>query len=729
MREILFEHTVPQSWIVAGLAFAVLAALICFWRYLSRDHPRLTLGLLRLGFILLLGWCLFRPAERHRQNEQLRPRFIVIADTSASMGLAPKPGIPTRWSVVQQVLKQRWASIIPAKAQIDVFTFDNSVNPRPGLRDLASSLPAGDGTRLRDSLQQILGRYAGQPLAGILLLSDGNDTRELGNEWAAGPWPAPIYSVRLEPPDSWEAIPEVRVIRVDTPRRVVAGWQSELTAVIGANGTKGAPLNVQLYENNQLLQAIPLQIPAEGGSREVKFELDHPMIGTFTYKVSVPPLPKQAVTNDNEFSVAVDVTDTKNRALYVEGVPGFEFKFLKRALERSKAVTPIILLQGPDGNLMSVGHAGSVNLTMAHDQLAQFKIAILGNMDAATLGDERASSLVKFVDEGGSLILLGGDDAWGASGFAATPLKQLLPIQRDWSLPSQEGSFRTVLTREGAAHPALQSLVKKWSRPMPVLSIYPGSKPTAGATTVLTADNEPLVVTQRFGQGKVAAVLSNSLWRWQLEPGQQDEYLSFWDGLIQWLMPSASQVDQFSLDLSADVEQLFLGDTLNLSARAGGSRATAAAAPAIPVTVEIQSPDGRKIPYPMQASVTTGQTGPVYASTYKADTGGMCTAVASATLDGRKIESPPFSFYVKPFTPETAPRPQAIELLRQLATASRGQFCEQDQLNQVLSSLEVKNSEQERVSYTTLWNTPFILGGLMLLLSADWILRKQRDMA
>jgi hypothetical protein len=245
--------------------------------------------------------------------------------------------------------------------------------------------------------------------------------------------------------------------------------------------------------------------------------------------------------------------------------------------------------------------------------------------------------------------------------------------------------------------------------------------------TVLTADNEPLIVTQRFGQGKVAAVLSNSLWRWQLEPGQQDEYLSFWDGLIQWLMPSASHVDQFSLDLSADVEQLFLGDTLNLTARAGGSRATAASA--IPVTVEIQDPDGRKIPYPMQPSVTAGQIGPVYAATYKADTGGMCTAVASATLDGRKVESPPFSFYVKPFTPETAPRPQAVELLRQLAKASGGQFCEQDQLDQVLSSLEVKPTEEELLSYTTLWNTPFILGGLMLLLSADWILRKQRDMA
>ena len=728
MHELIYEHTVPLPVIIYGLLAAVLAAIFCFWRYLSRAQGPISLAIVRILFILVLGWCLFRPAERQRENEQLRPRFIVIADTSASMGLSPKAGtIPTRWTVVQDILKQRWATIIPAKAQVDTYTFDNVIGSKVGLRDLASGQPVGNGTRLRDSLQQILDRYRGQPVAGILLLSDGNDTRELGSEWTAGPWPAPIYSVRLEPPNSWEEVPDVRVIRVDTPRRVVAGWQSELTAVIAANGTKGQPINVQLYEDNKLLQELPLQIPAEGGTREVKFQLDHPTIGTFTYKVKVPPLPKEVPTADNEFSVAVDVTDTKNRVLYVEGVPRFEFKFLRRALEKSKVVTPIILLQGPDGNLMSVGHAGSVNLTMAHDQLAQFKIIILGNMNAETLGDERAQSLLKFVDEGGSLILLGGDDSWSDHGFAATPLKTLIPIQRDGSVPSREGHFNAVLTKEGAAHPALQSLVKKWTHPMPVLSIYPGSKPSGGATTVMSADDEPLVVTQRFGQGKVAAILSNSLWRWQLQPGQQEEYLAFWDGLIQWLMPQASQVDALTLDLSADVEQLFLGDTLNLTVHTGGSRA--ATAGSVPVTVDIQTPDGRKIPYPMQPSANADKAGPIYSAPYKSDIGGMCTAVATATFEGRKIDSAPFSFYVKPFSPETSPRPQDVEVLMQLAKASGGLFCEQDQLDQVLSALDIKTTQEEHIAYTSLWNTPFILGGLMVLLSIDWILRKQRNMA
>jgi len=727
IHELLFEHTVPQQIILGGVIAAAIIALLTFWRYLPRDRSVLLMAGMRLLFFLVLAWCLFRPMDKRRQSEQLKPRFLVVTDTSASMALAPQKAIPTRWSVVQEVLKQPWAQEIPLKAEMDCYTFDSVLGSKMTVKQLAGLEAKGQGTRLRDSLQQVCDRYRGQPLAGILLLSDGLDTRELTDDWASASWPAPIFSVRLEPPNSWEETPDVRVMRVDTPRRVVAGWQSELTAVIGANGTKGEPINVQLYENDKLLQEMPTQIPAGGGTRELKFQLDHKAIGSYVYKVRVPPIPREVNIDDNEFSITVDVTDTKNRVLYVEGVPRFDFKFLKRALEKNKEISPIVLLQGPDGSLMSMGHAGTVNLTMAHEQLAQFKIVVLGNLDAHTLGDERAKALVKFVDEGGSLILLGGDDAWSARGFAGSPLKDLVPVQMG-SGEATEGKLNVILTTEGKTHPALQAVAQKWAKPMPVLSIYPTTDSSKGARVVMTADDKPLVVTQPYGQGKVAAILSNSLWRWQLEPGQKEEYQTFWDGMIQWLMPQASKVDAFNLDLSADIEQMFLGETIVLSARIGGAQASKAGS--VPVSVQIQTPDGRKIPFPMPQAASGAGKGPaVFNAEYKADVGGMHNAVATATIDGRPVQSGPFSFFVKPFTPETSPRGQNEAVLKALAQASGGQFLEKERVNEVLMGLNIRTSEEERVIYQSLWDSPFILGGLILLLALDWIMRKRKNMA
>jgi hypothetical protein len=731
IKELLFEHTVPTQVILWALVAALVIGLFSFWRYLPRTLGIGMLVLIRVLFLVGLAWCLFRPTERRRENEHLKPRFLVIADTSASMGLTPQKEIPARWSVVQEVLKQPWANDLASKVELDGYGFDTTVTSKLALNDLAALPIKGNGTRLRDSLQQVLDRYKGQPLAGVLLLTDGLDTREVGDEWTAGPWPAPIYTVQLEPPGSWAETPDVRVVRVDTPRRVVVGWQSELTALVCAVGTKGVPLSVQLYENDKLIQELPTQIAAGGGTKEVKFQLEHKSVGNFVYKVKVPALPKETVLENNEFSMAVEVTDTKNRVLYVEGAPRYEFKFLKRALERNKEITPMMLLQGGDGKLMSVGYGGNVNLTMSREQLSGFKVAILGNMDGATLGDERAKALVKFVDEGGSLVLMGGDVAWSARGFAATPLKELLPVQPDGSEP-REGNYPVSLTKDGQTHPALKSLAAKWSKPMPVLSIFPVAKVSQGATTVMNAGEQPLIVTQRFGQGKVAAILSSSLWRWQLEPGQKDEYLAFWDGLIQWLMPQASEASALSLDLTADLEQLFLGDSITLTSRLGSSADKQTSGTPTQASLEIQVPDGRKIPFPMQplpTNATAAKNGPGYTVAYKADTDGMHSAIASVTVNGRKIDSAPFSFFVKPFTPETSPGPQAFDALRALSKASGGQFCDKARINEVLSALEVKTSQEERVIYHNLYDSPFLLAALMMLLGADWILRKRRNMA
>ena len=123
---------------------------------------------------------------------------------------------------------------------------------------------------------------------------------------------------------------------------------------------------------------------------------------------------------------------------------------------------------------------------------------VLGNLDAKTLGEERAKALVKFVEEGGSLILLGGDDAWGEEGFAKTALKGLMPVTRAAAQPPQEGKFNVVVSKEGQTHPALQNVAQKWAKPMPVLSIFPGTDPSRAAQVVMTADEKPLVVTQQF---------------------------------------------------------------------------------------------------------------------------------------------------------------------------------------------------------------------------------------
>ena len=76
-----------------------------------------------------------------------------------------------------------------------------------------------------------------------------------------------------------------------------------MRASISGQGTQGAAVNVQLLEDDALMQEIPVQIADEGGSRELSFKLEHPKVGAFTYRISVPS--QGDSTNDNTFAVSV----------------------------------------------------------------------------------------------------------------------------------------------------------------------------------------------------------------------------------------------------------------------------------------------------------------------------------------------------------------------------------------------------------------------------------------
>lgn len=728
--EVQFEHMMPLWAIASALVLAAAVLLAALWRYLGPSLLSASLALLRLLFLALLGWCLLMPLQRRSRIELLKPRFLVALDRSASMTLSPDSAIPARWDVAQGILTQEWTRIVGAGAQLDLYAFDVDPGARLDLAEAAAT-PEGTATHLRESLARLVERYRGQQVAGLLLLSDGLDTRETSAMWARQSWPFPIHTVRLEPDVAWAVTPDVRVDAIETPRRVNVGWNSELKAVVSGEGTAGQMLAVRLSRDGVPVQELPTQIPAEGGSRDVTFELTHDSVGVFTYTVDVDPLPAEVKTNDNTFAVTVQVMDSKNHLLYVEGIPRWESKYLIRALRAIEDLTPLAFVRGPDGRFLTYGTRGSMTLDMTESQLAHFKIVICGDLDSEGLGEERAAALLRFVERGGSLVLLGGPLAWGERGVDTTALARLLPVTRPGRPPAEEGQFSVSPTPDGLAHPALATDSAWLAALPPVLSVFPGAIPGAGAVSLIEAATPrgpaPLVVAQRYGQGKVVAVLSDTLWRWQLNPGRENPYFRFWSQILQWMLPAEAELEEHRIDLFADADRLHLGESIALNARL----TTPADAGDFDLTCEIATPDGRRLPFAMTRRTVSSGAGRQYAGfgvDFRSETSGLYRAVAFTTIAGGRVESAPYSFFVKPFTAESTPRPADAELLRILASESGGRFMEAGDAQAVLAALTLPTQEEEYVSYSTLWNTLLVLACLIGLLTVEWILRKVKSM-
>lgn len=731
---IIYDHMVPTVAIVTGVIAALAVSFAGYWIYVKRDFGMACMVFLRSLFFMLLGWCLLMPGEKTVETQHMKSRFLVLIDKSSSMTMTPVKDATNRWQVAQSVMQLPWVSNMKNKCDLDIYSFAGDVSPKLSVEECAALQPDGTSSLLRDALKKTVGRYSGMDVTGCLLLTDGLDTREAFNEWSHEKRPFPIFSIPLEKDAIWEEEPDIRIEALSTPQRVTVGWHSELKVVISGQGTKGVPFAVQLFKDDAKVQQVESQIPEGGGSREVVFKLDHKVIGINTYRVVLPNLPKEKQTDDNESSVVVQVQDAKNRLIYVEGPPRWESKYLSRVLRESKQVSPAIFLKGPKGKFMTYGVSGDVAPDMNDSQLAMFKIAIIGNLSGEELGDARAAALVKFVEKGGSLVLLGGSKGWAADGFIATPLKKLLPAT-DFSKKAVEGEYPVALTDQGRAHAAFGGDAEFWDKVPSVLSLFHNVKPSAAARVLVEAKTssgaQPMILAQNFGQGKVVAIFTDSLWKWQLSADalKTKPYPRFWHQLLSWLSPKADEMNGKVWDIFLDREECFLGEEIEITARwVGADRPPAGTV----VNAEITYPDKRKIPFAMESSMdqaVAGKVVPAYSVKFKAEEAGMYSVLATSDSGGQRVESEAAYFSVKPYSPESRPRPPDLEVIKAITASSEGAYFDNAaDLNRALFALQPKQLEQEISEYKTYWQRWVILGMLILLIAAEWILRKFRNL-
>ena len=731
---IIYDHIAPTATIAVGVLTALAVTVAGYWFFVNRDWIQALMIVLRTVFFLLLGWCLLMPGERTVETIQMKPRFIVLLDKSQSMTMTRGEKTTNRWQVAQSVLQMPWVASMENKFEVDFYAFAEDVSSKVALKECAALKPDGNATLLRDALRKTAGRYTGIDVAGCLLLSDGLDTREAFKEWAMEKRSFPVFSLPLEKDVIWEDEPDIRVETLSTPRRATVGWQSELKVVISGQGTKGKPFMVKLFKDDLQQQEIETQIPEGGGNREVVFRLDHKEVGVSTYRVVLPKLPGETQTSDNESSVVVQVQDAKNRLMYVEGAPRWESKYLSRVLRESKLISPAIFLKGPKGKFMTYGVNQDIAPDMDETKLSMYKIVVLGNLSGEELGDERARALVKFVEMGGSLVLLGGSKGWAPDGFVKTPLKALLPAA-GFTAKAQEGEYRVALTDQGRSHAAFGGDAGFWDKVPSVLSLFQGVTPSAAARVLVEARTDggaqPLILAQDFGQGKVVAIFSDSLWKWQLSSDamKTQPYPRFWHQLLSWLSPKADAVEGKQWDIFLDREECFLGEEIEVTAR-WIAEATPPAGTV--VKAEITYPNKKKMPFSMASQAALALAGkmvPAYSLKFKGEAPGMYSVTAFSEIKGRRTESELAYFSVKPYSPESRPRPPDVETVKAITANSNGTFYNSAaDLNRALVSLAPKQLKQDISKYKTFWQTWIILSMLILSIVLEWIIRKVRNL-
>jgi uncharacterized membrane protein len=614
---LLATVTIPQTawvWPAAILALAATGLLVWTYRRSPRNDPagRIAFVAKLLG-VFVLTMCLIEPLWSGRRAKSGANLFVVIADNSTSMNIRDTGSERTRGEILRDALdvtKTDWLAALAGNFQLRMYAFDSRLRRTSDFSELTFQ---GTASTIGAALQTVAERYRDRPLAGVLLMTDGNATDELAQPTAPLSVP-PIYPVVI---GRNRAGKDLSVTNVSVTQTAFEDAPVIVQADIEAIGFSGQSVAVELIDESGNPVECQLWKVSKDGARQVfRFRIRPGRSGVLFYQVRVTDVKDEsadpskgspeATLANNMRTVVVDRGQGPYRILYVAGRPNWEYKFLQRAISEDEQIQMVGLIRaarrepkydwrgrpGEQSNPLYRGFDRQDREGMEqYDQpvlvrlntrdaaelqegfpktpelLFGYHAVILDDVEAAFFTHDQMDLLRRFVTErGGGFLMLAGKDSFRDGGFDRTPIGSILPVYLD-RLPRDAAppSIHMSLTREGWLEP--------WTRlrdnepdererlaQMPdfrVLNRIASTK--AGARTVATVGDDgtvglPALVVQRTGHGRSAALTVGDIWRWGMQsPEMREDMNKFWRQTLRWLV--ADVPERVSLHVAHDADR------------------------------------------------------------------------------------------------------------------------------------------------------------------------------
>ena len=731
MKDLLWNPIL--AWPVLVLAALLVAGGIAWslWRGLHDRRRANISGLLRLGVLLLLVLVFLQPQKRRDEITILKPQLAVLVDTSESMSDPVDEAQPRRAERVREWLAS--PALAKAREAFDVrmFGFDAKLNELPATTTELKF--QGGGSNVLTAVNQVQERFRGQPLAAIAVLTDGLDTSGTTRAATLAPG-APVFTFEIEKEfKPKEKGKRISIGGVDFPARLVIGWDQEIRASIVGSGMSGATVNVELWRDGRKDKQTTVAFNEDEQTRPVVFPLsaDKPGMIQFEIRVNDPAADKEA----QSYPFVIEALPPGKRLLYVQNTLGFDFKFLRRAIVADRNLQLSAFVRWGDGRLVSMGERGvpaQAQLDITTNGLAKYSVVLLGDLPPDTLTAENYVELKEFVNRGGGLVLLGGSHGLSSPALAKTALAELSPVK----LPAdyRETNAAVTITDAGLRHPVFGPLFAsiKDFPPLLTVNISTGASPSAEVLMETGAGDgkTPLIAAARFGQGRVVAVMTDTIWRWRLAAKswsqEKSPYDTFWTQLMDWLIPKEQDKQGTNkIELFTERSNYLMGERPEV--RAIVRLLDDKGKPPATLPLSVKTPDDKTFDYTMKAAMlptTGGAQVPGYRIEIEPNVPGVFAARSSATSGGVKVEGETRFVVTKPAT-ELTSKPIDREILKRIAEQTGGKYYPLDAAANWTADIHAKEQQFARVKLLDLWNHPLLLALIFALLAADWIARKR----
>lgn len=462
--------------------------------------------------------------------------------------------------------------------------------------------PGGTETRLGDAIRAILEREVGNPLAAMVVLTDGRSNAGIAARQAAARAAGARVPLHMVGVGSEKSPPNLQLVEVDLAKRLYPGDRFTLAALLGNTGFAGREVTVQVLAGpkDTADSALTMEseqtvtLPADGELSSVEFQLEPKAVGQWDYQVNLIPPAGDADQDDNSQRVSVEVIQRKNRVLIVAGGPTREYQFVRNLLYRDRDVESHVWLQTGTANSSQEAQELLEEFPDGRVALSEYDAILSFDADWTAVPDSAVQAMEQWVAEqaGGFLLVAGSVEMpkWvsrSATGTRGQFLGALSPVvlERSGSRLLASGRVESPtawplkITPEGmqsefmwiAEDPKLSE--QTWEDFDGVYGFYstyqlkPGAKALAyfgDPATMIDGQLPIYMASQFYGAGRVVFLGGGEIWRLRR---QGDQYFDrFYVKLIRWISQGRLLLDSDRGVLLVDREQAALGEQVAVRA-------------------------------------------------------------------------------------------------------------------------------------------------------------------
>jgi len=611
------------------------------------------------------------------------------------------------------------------------------------LRRAQESWLEAQQTDLAAAMEQISRDAAFELVEAVVLFSDGRHNADRDpRKMVVAASGLPLLVV---PVGNTQPLRDVILHHANAPRAVFKNDKIIIDATVDAYGYKGQELEVELIrrDHDKVIDRRKFEVVSDSFTRKVTFNHKADQMGKEKLVIRVRALPGERVAENNSAFISVDVIEDEISVLLIDQIPRWEYRYLRRLLERAKYVKfTRLLLEPRQGGRPAEGTGLPTDL----DAWSRHRVVILGDVGPSVLTEAYQEMLAQYVARrGGTLVIIAGRLAMPAA-YRGMKLERLLPVNAVGRHVDDSAGFGLFLTADGRSLPSLQidddALVseQRWreiSRRLPVYSLsrYSVAKPIArvliGALP-RRAEAEShanpkrcFLCWQYYGKGRVVYLAAPITYQLRLRRGDR-HHQRFWAQLLRWAVAREMSGGSRTVRLTTDKTRYERTDTVlatvQLSELRGG--AVTGAAPRVvayhheDIVTSVALAEDEEI-----AGLYRGEL-------KKLPPGSIVLEVAGAQIQSL-LAAEGFGKPVRAIITVDPHRSMELRntrcnlpMLNQLAQSSGGMVVPPTALGPVLSQLDLSPRVSEKVAKRPLWNRWAALWVFLGCLAVEWVVRK-----